>query len=310
MAVFVDANRRQDLVVSSLLARSNRRGCVTAFAMVAAVVALSGCSVEVAGVTGVGLDANGDLVGFIQMCDHHVVGQRSTEAMTTSSAGGKRTSESPTSSWSLSDPGRGRTAERRYSTPSGTERYSLYGWTADNSWSTEHVTFRLSDLDGMQPGEVMYWNGELTVATESAFRAIARTSRTARWHAAVRRSLADESPPSVCPSGERLSRVLTRGGDNHSNCRIPVLSKSALKLNVRDLPVVHATEQAQHVQTIVECHRDLLAGVRSGVVAEPFNDRCISRKFIVSTTGVDRTACHDSQAPSRPAPELPDLRLR
>jgi hypothetical protein len=74
VAVFGDANKGRDLVVSSLLARSHRRRCVTAFAMATAVVVLSGCSVEVAGVTGVGLDANGDLVGFIQMCDHHIDG--------------------------------------------------------------------------------------------------------------------------------------------------------------------------------------------------------------------------------------------
>ncbi len=172
VAVFVDANDGRDLVVSSLLERSNRRRCVTAFAMVAAVVALSGCSVEVAGVTGVGLDANGDLVGFIQMCDHHVDG--ATLYRSDDDELGRWQADEPVTdfvSWSLSDPGRGWTAERRYSTPSGTDEYSLYGWTADNSWSTEHVTFRLSDLDGMQPGEVMYWNGELTVATESAFRA-------------------------------------------------------------------------------------------------------------------------------------------
>jgi hypothetical protein len=50
----------------------------TRWRAVAALLALgpafAGCSVASAGVAGIGADENGALVGYVQMCDHHIVG--------------------------------------------------------------------------------------------------------------------------------------------------------------------------------------------------------------------------------------------
>jgi hypothetical protein len=159
-------------LLSSFVTRPPPRTLVALVGGVIAAATISGCSVEVAGVAGVGLDPHGELIGYIQMCDHHIDG--ATLYRTDDDQLGMWQADEPVidfASWSLSEPGRGWSAERRYSAPMGGDEYSLYGWTTDNSWSAGHVTFRLRDLDGMQPGEVLHWDGELTVATESEFRA-------------------------------------------------------------------------------------------------------------------------------------------
>ena len=142
---------------------------------VAALAILAGCTVEIGGVTGVGVDARGQLIGYIQMCGHHVDGATFYD---TGGFNGKTkgswSSAAPVtdfSKWSLADPIDGWTTSGSYVPPSGDHEYSLYGWTTDNSWSAEHVTFHLSDLAGLEPDEVLYAQaGKLVRRTEDEFR--------------------------------------------------------------------------------------------------------------------------------------------
>ncbi|QFG68421.1 hypothetical protein [Ornithinimicrobium pratense] len=52
--------------------------------------------------------------------------------------------------------------------------YSMYGWTDDNSASTDHVTFTQADLDQLRPGQVRWGDpGRVTTLQEFASQACA-----------------------------------------------------------------------------------------------------------------------------------------
>ena len=141
----------------------------------AALAILAGCSPETHVVTGVGVDARGGLIGYIQMCGHHVDGATFYD---TGGFNGKTkgswASTAPVTDfarWSLESPTDGWTTSGSYVPPSGDHEYSLYGWTTDNSASAEHVTFHLSDVSGLAPGEVLYTQaGKLVRRTEEEFQ--------------------------------------------------------------------------------------------------------------------------------------------
>lgn len=150
--------------------RLRRIGCWAALAL--CLVLTAGCSVESTGVTGVGVDASGDLVGFVQMCSDRIDGatlyERDGETL------GEWSAPSPVTdfgSWSLAEPG-GWSPAQAYVRPEPGKEYSVYGWTEDDTTSSQHVTFRLSDLDGLRPGEVLF--GDRGVGfnrmTEAEFR--------------------------------------------------------------------------------------------------------------------------------------------
>jgi hypothetical protein len=136
---------------------------------------LSGCTVEIDGVAAVGVDAQGDLIGYIQMCGHHVDGATFYD---TGGFNGKTkgswSSVAPVTDfakWSLADPTDGCTATERFVPPTDGHEYALYGWTTDNSWSARQVTFRPSDIAGLRPGDVLYSRGDKLVrTTEDGFR--------------------------------------------------------------------------------------------------------------------------------------------
>lgn len=138
-----------------------RTGSSTAFvragaAMLVAATLLAACSVKSTGVTGVGLDESGGLGGYIQMCSDRIDGTTFYES--DGDTLGRWDAPGPVTdfaTWSFDEPGDW-TATQTYAQPSRGKEYSLFGGTSDDSTSSQHVTFRLNDLDGMSPGEVLY----------------------------------------------------------------------------------------------------------------------------------------------------------
>jgi hypothetical protein len=139
-----------------------------------AVAAFSVASCEPAetGVTGIGVDAKGGLVGYVQVCGGRLDGATLYE--TDGATLGEWKAPAPVKGFARWPLGTGDawTSTQRYKEPAAGNEYNLYGWTSDNSSSSAHVTFRLRDLRGVTPGVVVYGdasNGFKRV-TESQFR--------------------------------------------------------------------------------------------------------------------------------------------
>ncbi|MEU3613734.1 hypothetical protein ABZ725_15655 [Streptomyces sp. NPDC006872] len=146
--------------------RARFRYAATACASAAVVASLTGCGQPLAGVTGVTVTADGRPVGVLMVCDDHIdgatlytdgPGDDTTDVATWSRA------EPVTGfvSWPMDAAGEGWSVDRAM--PAALERqrtYTLYGWTEDNSWSTAHVSFDLTRLAGLTPGQVRYFAGD------------------------------------------------------------------------------------------------------------------------------------------------------
>ncbi|MEV1067190.1 hypothetical protein [Streptomyces sp. NPDC050263] len=134
----------------------------------AAVLAASstGCGPPAAGVTGVTVTADGAPVGVLMVCHDHIDGATlylHGADDDTEDVGRWSRAEPATGfvSWPLNGGGEGWSVDKAM--PAALERqrtYSLYGWTEDNSWSTTHVSFDLTALAGLTPGQVRYFAGD------------------------------------------------------------------------------------------------------------------------------------------------------
>ncbi|MFC9387187.1 hypothetical protein [Streptomyces venezuelae] len=157
---------------------ARRRRALAATALAAIVAALSGCAVPPAGLAGVTVTADGSPVGVILMCHDHIDGATlypdHVDSTGTPEDDGRWEHEAPVTgftSWSLASPADGWTAE----TPLGRlvpgQRYALYGWTEDSSWSAAHVHFTTADLKALVPGQVRYERGdEVRIVSTDEFR--------------------------------------------------------------------------------------------------------------------------------------------
>lgn len=137
------------------------------------VALLSACvpsSIPTTGVTGVGIDDQGELIGYIAMCDGHVDGAvlYETDGPTLGQWDAPARVEG-FATWSLSEPGDW-VAVRTYRAPTGDAEYRLYGGNSDSSASSSHVTFHRRDLSDLTPGQVPYWAGSLKATDEQSFR--------------------------------------------------------------------------------------------------------------------------------------------
>jgi hypothetical protein len=158
---------------------------------------MTGCVVETAGWAAVAVDENGDVVGLIQMCDHHVDGAtlyRSdvwTQDEVDHPILGRWESDTEViddARWSFAAASNGWVSLIDFEEPEAGGEYVLYGWTHDDSWSALSAHFTVDDLASLRPGEVIY--GDHQVATEIDFRAhvcddSSRTSGTKPIPAAV-----------------------------------------------------------------------------------------------------------------------------
>jgi hypothetical protein len=157
-----------------------RRVSRTRFALlVAGILAsssiVSGCTVAVTGIAGVGIDAKGSLVGYIQMCREHINQATFYDIAGSHAAGqGAWSFVAPVTGfakWSLVDTGDGWSTTQAFVPPTDGHEYALNGWTTDDSYSARAVEFRLTDLAGLQPGDVLYTKGgQLQRTTEDGFR--------------------------------------------------------------------------------------------------------------------------------------------
>ncbi|MFF1293776.1 MULTISPECIES: hypothetical protein [unclassified Streptomyces] len=148
-----------------------RRGrIVLAAAGVAALAAVSGCTVPIAGATGITVDADGRPMGVLMVCHDHIDGatlytdskpadpdeSRSVEV-------GRWSGDASVkgfATWPLDTAGDGWSVEKPLQALKKDRSYHLYGWTRDSSWSTGDVTFTPADLATLTPGRVRYWSGE------------------------------------------------------------------------------------------------------------------------------------------------------
>lgn len=144
------------------------RRTLAAAAVVAAALTTGGCTVPEVGAVGIGVDANGDPVGFVQVCRDHIDG--ATIYLSDSLTFGEW-SASPAvtgfSTWSLTDPQGGWKADDPLHTLKPRTTYSMYGLTTDNSSSAESVQFTVEQLAAMEPGQVRTDAG---VTSEDEFR--------------------------------------------------------------------------------------------------------------------------------------------
>lgn len=140
--------------------------------MLIALALSAGCSVESTGITGVGVDDSGELVGYVQMCSGRIDGTTLYET-DGDTLGSWKAPNAVTGfdTWTLGRPADW-TATERLTAPTSDKEVSLYGWTADDSTSSKPVTFRLQDLKGMKPGEVLYGDSNFGFrrVTEAEFR--------------------------------------------------------------------------------------------------------------------------------------------
>lgn len=131
--------------------------CLT---LIGCLAALSGCGVEAGGVVGMTVDDAGKPVAVVQMCEGHIDG-----ATLFLSRGGP--DEEEFGEWEVSPPV---TGFSQFSLTAGGDgwrlvgtlkprdpqtRYTIYGWTNDNSWSATHLDFSEQDLTGLRPGTVL-----------------------------------------------------------------------------------------------------------------------------------------------------------
>ncbi|TFV78489.1 hypothetical protein E4P39_04680 [Blastococcus sp. CT_GayMR19] len=121
----------------------------------------SACSVPGAAVAGVGVDKLGRLVGYLRVCHDSIHG--ATIYHDENDDLGSWTASDPVTQfakWSLADP----PSDWEAAPPLGELQpgidYTLYGWTSDNSWSANSVTFTLAELATVEPGRVVYWAGD------------------------------------------------------------------------------------------------------------------------------------------------------
>lgn len=154
--------------------RSVRGAACVVVAAVAAEL-LGGCTVPADGTAGIGVEADGEPVGFVAVCGHHIDGL----TLYTEDGEGETTVNTWTpvhpikpgvASWPLTGAPPEWGAEQPTTTLVPGVTYVIYGWTKDNSWSTTHVHFTLADLNSLSPGRVSFWSGGDKVTDAVDFR--------------------------------------------------------------------------------------------------------------------------------------------
>ncbi|MDX3237293.1 hypothetical protein PV392_16755 [Streptomyces sp. ME03-5709C] len=154
---------------------TGKRSTVPAALCVAALGALTGCTVPVAGVAGIAVSEDGRPLGVMLVCHHRIDGATLHDADDGDDGDDGDEREDPPdlgrwsrgkaatgfTLWSLESGGRGWSTEVPASVPFSPRRtYRLYGWTRDNSWSASAVSFTGAQFAALEPGQVRYYKGE------------------------------------------------------------------------------------------------------------------------------------------------------
>ncbi|HEY0166116.1 MAG TPA: hypothetical protein VGB75_03645 [Jatrophihabitans sp.] len=123
----------------------------------------SGCTVPSYGVAGVGVDADGRIVGHLRLCSHYVDGASlyHDSGADAQDLGSWTPPQRVTdfTSWTLANPPDGWKTDPPLARLRPATEYTLYGWTSDDSSSAVGVTFTLEQLAKLRPGQVMHWSG-------------------------------------------------------------------------------------------------------------------------------------------------------
>ncbi|MFF6777904.1 hypothetical protein ACFY8W_30750 [Streptomyces sp. NPDC012637] len=139
------------------------RRLIAIAAALAAIPAVAGCTVPLAGMTGISVTADGQALGVIQMCHDHIDGvslypDDDPQPAATTGRWHRDAALTGFSTWPLTTDGadEGWSVEQRLGTLDPKQTYRLYSWTDDSSWSTVPVTVTSADLEELAPGQVRY----------------------------------------------------------------------------------------------------------------------------------------------------------
>ncbi|MEH0423187.1 hypothetical protein [Streptomyces sp. B21-083] len=151
------------------------RRFVGAFGACAALAATSGCTVPVDAVAGLSVTDDGQLVGVMMVCGHHIDGAAlyvdsddPDKQVTVGSWTAARPLKAGLATWTLDATAAGWTATTPIKPLTAKTTYTLFGWTKDNSWSSSSVSFTLTDRDRLTPGTVRYQGDESAVTVPVA----------------------------------------------------------------------------------------------------------------------------------------------
>ncbi|MEU1187526.1 hypothetical protein [Streptomyces sp. NPDC005859] len=141
----------------------------------AVLASLTGCTVPVAGGTGITVAEDGQPVGVLMVCHHHIdaaILYTRGSGDESEDVGSWRRTEPATGyvTWPLHTGGEGWSVDRAMPTALERQRtYVLYGATEDDSWSTADVSFTLADLAALTPGQVRYFAGDVRGADADGY---------------------------------------------------------------------------------------------------------------------------------------------
>jgi hypothetical protein len=125
-------------------------------------LSMTGCTVPDGGATGIGVDAQGDPVIYIQMCKGHIDGA------TLYHSDDDPAKEQTLGQWdvspavdgftqfSLTAPTNGWRATQQLAPRDPATEYTIYGGSNDNTFASTHLTFTQNSLADLKPGEVRY----------------------------------------------------------------------------------------------------------------------------------------------------------
>ena len=134
----------------------------------AAVLLTAGCTVPQVGDMGIGVDDKGNPVGYLQVCHDHIDGATIyIDDAHTFGSWSATPAVSGFSTWSPTDPSGVWKVDDPLHQLKPRTRYTMYGWTTDNSSSAASVDFTVGELAAMKPGQVRTDAG---VTTEDEFR--------------------------------------------------------------------------------------------------------------------------------------------
>ncbi|MGW4698987.1 hypothetical protein [Streptomyces sp. NPDC004285] len=149
-------------------------------------LALTGCTVPVAGFTGVTVSPEGEPLGVLLVCHDRIdaavlhpdvpAGKDTEDAKEPEYTDAWTAQEAVTgyTTWPLTAPagGGGLTPDAPPHALKPGQLYRVYGTTRDNSWSTDSHPFTLADLKKLRPDQVAYTSGdEVRTTTVADFRA-------------------------------------------------------------------------------------------------------------------------------------------
>lgn len=155
------------------------------FCVLSACLALSGCSPEVTGAIGIGVDASGQPVGYVQSCRGVIDGTRvDSEPLRDSEPAIGRWEARPAvldfSSWSFTEPTAGWQTTKELQKLRPHVVYRLMGGDNEGTGTTGSVLFTMADLQAMTSGEVRVYDDAKARAAPQAEESTQSPAQEAR----------------------------------------------------------------------------------------------------------------------------------